>query len=149
MIKTRNSLGKCFSVSINQMRSRVISTWTSIPLDFFQWTENSPPAGQAVSQWLPFLDLEAKNIVIQTYGIYWVQRIFFYLTLVRGDHGLLLCDQIIFSTFYRLGGMIAAYKIVPDEIDEIKVTAIYLMYSFITGYVFFVCLFVLLCCLSG
>lgn len=45
--------------------------------------------------------------------------------------------------------MIAAYKIVPDEIDEIKVTAIYLMYTFITGYVFFVCLFVLLCCLSG
>lgn len=77
VIKTRNSLGKCFSVSINQMRSRVISTWTPIPLDFFQWTENSPPAGQAVSQWLPFLDLEAKNIVIQTYGIYWVQRIFF------------------------------------------------------------------------
>lgn len=27
------------------------------------------------------------------------------------------------SPSYRLGGVTAAYKIVPDEIDEIKVTA--------------------------
>ncbi len=38
----------------------------------------------------------------------------------------------MFVTFCRLGGVIAAYKIVPDEIDEIKVGVFEFTGSFIT-----------------
>lgn len=46
------------------------------------------------------------------------------------------------SSFLRLGGLIAAYKIVPDEIDEIKVkivhTVLYLLVYFESTWMIFI-----------
>lgn len=42
--------------------------------------------------------------------------------------GSVACVLMSPSSFLRLGGMIVAYKIVPDEIDEIKVKIVHTVF---------------------